>query len=282
MAECRMIFRVCKGAFRGAARRPRTYVALLWVAFLFLYFTSAVRRFCEAAGCRVSPWIFPHITASTVTQTFIIIGALLLFCDAPFLNSGSGWQILRAGRKKWFWGNMAYIWLMSLIYAVVLSLLPVFMTIPFVEWSDGWGRVLGSLAQTSAAQEAGLLLNYSLMVHYEPLRAMALTAAAVWLNAVLIGMVNYTCNLLVPKGLGAAISVALALSPLLIVRLARLDIGYYFSPPLWMYLANCKWQQYGSGPSLAYVYAVLLSGIGLCMALARLGIGRKDLNPAGE
>ena len=105
-------------------------------------------------------------------------------------------------------------------------------------------------------------MNYTIMAHYTPAAAMLLTLAAVWLNTVLIGMINFTLNLLVKKGIGAAVSVAVGLSPLLIVRLARFDLGYYFAPPLWMDLSNYRWQGYGYGPSFAYVYGVLLGCIG--------------------
>ena len=55
-------------------------------------------RFWEAGACGTAVF--------SGSQLFIILGALLLFCDAPFLNQNSSWQILRAGRKNWFWGNM--------------------------------------------------------------------------------------------------------------------------------------------------------------------------------
>lgn len=170
---------------------------------------------------------------------------------------------------------MAYIWLLSLVYAAILSLLPVLLMIPHLEWTAEWGKVLGTLAQTNAL---GIRLNYTIMAHYTPAAAMLLTLAAVWLNTVLIGMINFTLNLLVKKGIGAAVSVAAGLSPLLIVRLARFDLGYYFAPPLWMDLSNYRWQGYGYGPSFAYVYGVLLGCIGVCTILSLAGIRRKDLN----
>ena len=283
MGSSKMILRVCKGAFQKAVGIPRVYIAFLWVVFLFLNFVRGIRAFCEMMNYSVSPWLFPHITADTVTQTVIIIGALLLFCDAPFLHSNSGWQILRAGRKNWFWGNMLYIWLLSLLYAVVLSILPILMTLPYVEWSEGWGKILGSLAQTNAAAQFGMSpLNYSIMAQYDPAAAMLLTILPVWLNTVLIGMINYVCNLFTKRGLGAVISVAIALSPLLITRLANFAVGYYLAPPLWMNLSNCKWLDYGYGPSLFYVYMVFLITIGACVVASFLGIRHKDLNTVEE
>lgn len=275
MDNIRMAARVCQGSFRRILYMPRFYIAFLWLLFLYFPLMNAVRSFSAAVGIGMAPWMFPFLTDDSGSQLFIILGALLLFCDAPFLNQNSSWQILRAGRKNWFWGNMAYIWLLSLVYAAILSLLPVLLMIPHLEWTAEWGKVLGTLAQTNAL---GIRLNYTIMAHYTPAAAMLLTLAAVWLNTVLIGMINFTLNLLVKKGIGAAVSVAAGLSPLLIVRLARFDLGYYFAPPLWMDLSNYRWQGYGYGPSFAYVYGVLLGCIGVCTILSLAGMRRKDLN----
>lgn len=275
MDNIRMSVRVCAGSIRRIVCMPRFYVAFLWLLLLYYPFMSAVRAFSSAVGVSMAPWMFPFLTNDSGSQMFIILGALLLFCDAPFLNQNSSWQILRAGRKNWFWGNMLYIWLLSLIYAIVISLLPVLMMIPQIEWAAGWGKLLGTLAQTNAL---GLSINYTIVAHFSPLEAMTLTILAVWLNAVLIGMLNFILNLLFRKGIGAAVSVMIGLSPLLIVRLLNFSMGYYFAPPLWMDLSNYKWQGYGYGPSFSYVYTVLLGSIALCMILSLIGIRKKDLN----
>lgn len=144
------------------------------------------------------------------------MGALLLFCDAPFLHVNSGWQILRAGRNCWFWGNMLYVWILSFIYAVGIGILPIITMLPLVGWDTGWGKILGSLAQTSAAGQFGMeQLNYGIMAHYRPLAAMGLTLIAVWLNTVLIGVCNYVLNLYFKNGIGNIACVVLGLSPLL-------------------------------------------------------------------
>ncbi len=40
-------------------------------------------------------------------QIIIVLGALLLFCDAPFLEPNSGWQILRGRAEKLVLGKHA-------------------------------------------------------------------------------------------------------------------------------------------------------------------------------
>lgn len=45
-----------------------------------------------------------------------------------------------------------------------------------------------------------------------------------------------------------------------------------------MNIASYKWQGYGNGPSIAYVYSVFAAVIGACTILSYLGIRKKDLN----
>lgn len=257
---------------------PRFYVAFLWFAFLLGYVISAIRSLCLSTGLKASPWLLPLLTGEPGDQMFIIIGALILFCDAPFLHSDSGWQILRAGRKSWFWGNMLYIWCLSLVYALGLALIPILMMLPYVQGMSGWGKILGALAQTSAAAQLGISnLDYNIMVQYAPVQAMVLTVLPIWLNAVLIGMVNFTFNLFWKQGAGAAVSTMIGLSPLLLIKLANYRFAYYISPPLWMNLAYYRYKGYGAGVSFVYAYSILLLLITVCMTVSYVGIRRKDL-----
>ena len=61
-------------------------------------------------------------------------------------------------------------------------------------------------------------------------------------------------------------------------KFSSITIGYYCAPPLWMNIASYKWQGYGNGPSMAYVYSVFAIVIGACTILSYLGIRKKDLN----
>ena len=283
MVELRKTLRICMVGLRKIIITPRFYLAYLWVFFAFAPAIGAIRRFSSSVGMNCSPWVFALLTEDSGKQLFIILGALLLFCDAPFLHANSSWQILRAGRNNWFWGNMLYIWLLSFVYAVGISILTVIAMFPMVEWNTGWGKILGSLAQTSAASQFGSeQFSYAIMVQYSPPAAMVLTIAAVWMNAVLVGVCNYTLNFYLKKGTGNVISVVLGLSPLLIVRLAKFTMGYYFSPPLWMSLANYKWKGYGYGISFGYAYGVLGGLILICVVCSWKGIRKRDLDFSDE
>ena len=181
MDRIRMSLRVCQIRLRKTFTTPRFYVALLWIAILFHVMTAGIRGFCEQTGVDVTFWMLPFMTRYNGDQIIIVLGALLLFCDAPFLEPNSGWQILRAGRKSWFWGNMLYIVVVSFFYTICLSMIPVLLVFPNVGWETGWGKVISTLAQTNAAytfdQEP---LDYLILSRFSPQEAMGLTMLAIW------------------------------------------------------------------------------------------------------
>ena len=273
-------FHICACGFRKIFANPRLYLSFLWFFLSIGYYMAKVKSFSAMMGVKASPWIFLLLIPDAMGQLFIIIGATLLFCDAPFMNETTIWQLVRAGRKNWFWGNMLYIWLLSLFYAVMLFLLPNFLLFPDVSWTSGWGQILGALAQSSAASTLGInSLNYSVMVQYTPLQAAGCVLLAVWLNPVLVGMINYVCNLWLKRGTGPLFSIVMGLSPYLIVRLADFRIGYYLSPPAWMNISMYNWDGYGDFPSPTYIYTTLAVLLLILMVLGYIGIRRKDIDP---
>ena len=150
MDNIRKIHHVCRIRLIKTFTTPRFYVALLWVLLEFQGTASGIRAFCKTSGIDAAFWILPFLTHRCFAQVMIALGALLLFCDAPFLEPDSSFQILRAGRKNWFWGNVLYLWILSLIYTVCLAILPVLLVFPYVGWENGWGKVLGLLTTDAA------------------------------------------------------------------------------------------------------------------------------------
>ena len=257
----------------------RFYLALLWIFTLDYSYVRQIRMFAANLGLGVTPWLFPFLIEDPGNQFFVILGAVILFCDAPFLNASSCWQIARSGRSRWFYGNLFYMMELSFLYSLSIAFIPVLILIPQVAFSWKWGQVIGTLAQTDAAMQIGIAnLNYSVIVKYTPVQAMGFALLSVFLNTVLIAVVNYTFNLWTKRGTGALISMLIGLSPMMIKKLIHMEAGYYLSPPCWMNIGNYNWDGYGVMPSMTYIYGafavLILSGI----VLSYVGVKRKDLN----
>lgn len=130
MDKARQSVRICLGNLKRIFGNPRLYLVLGWSGLTVSYYMLQLRTLAYSLDETVSAWVFLLLMERSGNQMFFILGAAILFCDAPFLHDNSGWQILRAGRKSWFWGNILYIGLLSLLYTIVASLLPVLFVIP--------------------------------------------------------------------------------------------------------------------------------------------------------
>ncbi len=280
MDNMRKSMRICRGNLKRISGNPRLYLAFAWFAMTVAFYMLQLRSLAASFGETVSAWVFPLLMVKSGNQMFFILGAVLLFCDAPFLYDNSGWQILRAGRRSWFWGNIFYVAALSLVYTVVVSLLPALFVIPRVSFANEWGALVGSMAQTNLPDQMGLTrLSYAIMAKYQPLTAMGISMFVAWLNAAAVGVISYAMNLLVRQGTGAIVCVAMGLTPVMIDHaLPPVSyIGYYLSPPAWMNLENYNRQGYGAGASPTHIYLFLAVLIAGGVLAGRIGIMKKDL-----
>lgn len=88
------------------------------------------------------------------------LGALLLFCDAPFIDSEQPYIVLRSGRKKWVAGQIAYIAISSALFTLFLYLLTLLLLLPWLEFSTEWGKAIGTLAQTTTGYDLGITITF--------------------------------------------------------------------------------------------------------------------------
>lgn len=272
--------RICLGNLKRISGNPRLYLAFGWFGLTVSYYMLQLRTLAYSLDETVSAWVFPLLMERSGNQMFFILGAVLLFCDAPFLFDNSVWQILRAGRKSWFWGNILYIGILSLLYTATAALLPALFVIPRISLANEWGPLVGSMAQTSLPDQMQMsAMSYTIMARYSPLAAMGISMVMAWLNAVLVGTVSYAMNLRVKQGTGAVVCMALGLLPTVInsARRPACYIAYYLSTPSWINLENYNRSGYGAGAPPLYMYLFLAALITVCILAGRSGIMKKDL-----
>ncbi len=107
------------GHIRRWVNNPRIYVVALIVFFVYNAYISPIIGFSQSVHVAITPWIFPMLTANKYVIFMTMLGTLLLFCDAPFIDEGQPYMVIRCGRKRWIAGQMLYIVMASLIFVFV-------------------------------------------------------------------------------------------------------------------------------------------------------------------
>lgn len=262
--------------------------ALLLITFcVILNYTGGICQLSELTGEAVSPWIFNFLFAgfyigTGLLKVLLLLGAVLLFCNAPFLHRNKPFLILRCGREAWAFGDILYILTGSFLYTLYIFLCSLLCFIPRIRFQTDWGKIIGTLAYTDASSQYAptLIMNQKVLDYYTPLQATGISFFLVMCGFVFIGLVIYLVNRSErTRGMGMAAAVFfILLDPLMIFLNAKK--ARWFSPLSWIsieQLAPVKEQGY---PALGYVILALLALLLILSCV--LMIGKDKISIIGE
>ncbi len=140
----------------------------------------------------------------------LLIGALIVFADAPFIDSGSFSVIHRIGRKKWYLTNWLYIIGISLCYYIwvlIISMLPFCLKgYPENRWSQFMLRIMKTYTKDMDRYE--IFPPDITLADISPIRSTCFTFILVVLYTVFLVSIMYTLNMLIHKKAYGTISVA--------------------------------------------------------------------------
>lgn len=256
---------------------PRIYVIFISI-FLYLHsLLSPILEFCLYSGYSITPFVFPYVMCQSISVMLIMLGVILLFCDAPFIGAEQPYIIMRSGRKQWVYGSILYIALASAIFFFIIILFTVIILFPVIEFSSGWGKVIGTFVQTSVASQHGISLPFShaIFIGYTPLQAMLVSFTISCLVAFLLGMIIFTLNLKFTRSAGVVGALLLILWQMAVTKTWTGFVRY--SPVSWVSLSNIDIFSSTLYPSLGYVYIVLLSAALIAIFLSLLFMQNKDI-----
>lgn len=258
MHRMHRILSVANVNLKKCSSNPRIYIsALLILGYLYLL-ENPIRSFASAVNINVTPWIFPFLLNDVYSQMMIFLGIVLVFCDAPFLDSAQPYMILRSGKKGWLLGEYLYIMLVSVIYLLYVLIVSICLIFP-VDFSNEWGKIIGTLTQTNAAVPLHIPLGFSYTIQYiyTPIGATLWTFLMAWLDAIFLGFCIFTINFNLNRFIGTAVAVVLIL-----INMFALNLGggkfLYFSPMSWSSLSNLDITNTSVRPSNLFAVCTLL------------------------
>ncbi len=281
MFKIKQIWVICRNSIFCTLFHCKLYVALIFVSILFQQLIGPIKEFSELTGIKVNGWVFPFLTEYTFVQVVVVLAAAFVFCDIPFDDEASEWMLLRAGRKNWILGKILSILLMSGIMTVLFFLVTLILLMPQLQFGIGWGKVLGTLAQTDAANAMGLdilKLDYNLQMACEPLQATLWAMLMAWLVLGMTGMLILVCNLFFKKGIGQIVGIGFAFLAFLPPNFSNMFTAYYFSPASWLDISLFIAGEHSKYPSFSYMISFLLISDIVLLAGAVLLSGRYDIS----
>lgn len=252
----------CWHELLGWWKAPKIISGVLLI-FLFVFNTlKTTRTFAEMVGIGIAPWVFPFLFTNPTCLLLIELALLFLLCDIPSSDQSQMFVLLRVGKTAWIMGQLLYLVVASLIFCLSIYAFSVICMIPYIELSSSWGKVIGTLAQTTASSQYGTLsFPYEILKTYLPVQATAISFLLLWLSEIFLGEILILLNLFVHRGIAITVASVLVLLPYLIY-FNDAYVLLKFSPLSWCNLTYINKAQ-SIYPTLSYSLTVLLVGIGL-------------------
>lgn len=260
-------FKVCRVSILKWKSEPRMW-AVLALLFLFEWTQiSTIREYCATQELSISNWYFPFFFSGGFVTLFLYMGILLVFCDAPFVDSQQLYVILRTGSKNWFIGKIIYIFVTSGIYFLIMYVVSLIELIPYLGFSTNWEMIIESLAANGDTGKDVIVISQRVINSFSPIQAAGLCFLLNFLCAAMIGLLVFYINLHGNGNIGVGVGfVIVLLSQLENLLPVNQSWGLqYFSPLSWVNL-DVLLRDYG-GVSLKYALIFLVLSIALLLFL---------------
>lgn len=244
----------CINTFLKWKGSPKIWVVGAFLVFYIYNLTSPIAAFCMDVGYPVTPWLFPYFFSNSSTSLLLMLAFVLFLCDAPFLDQQQMLVLIRTGRYKWAIGQLLYIAFSSFLYFWAIYVLSLLFALPHLQLTNEWGKIIGTLTQTNAGPNYGIMsLSFNVMNYYTPARAMLMSFTLMWGIGIFLGDFMFFVNLRHNKSLGVGGATAFVLLPALL----HFEIFYkfsYLSPVSW---GNLSLIASGLSPKLTHTYAYI-------------------------
>jgi hypothetical protein len=248
--------RICIQNMRKWIGNSRIIVSLI-VIFLFTYlYTKGLWKISDYTGEKLSPYIFPFLTTYRYMKILYLFPVIMIFSDAPFIDSNQQFVMVRSGRLSWGIGQMLYIVVGSFCYTMFMLLSSIIVNIGHIQLDTSWGKGLILAATTNLTSALGIQYDTvkvtgSIVRYYTPAQAMLWSFVFLWMICTILGLIIYDLNILFKSN-----AVGVLVTGFMVFFTAIVDEVQqfmWFSPVTWSSLNNIDVAKTTSLPSFYFV-----------------------------
>lgn len=266
MKPLKSIIEICMQNLRKWKTDYRIWTVGVLAFIMVCIYVDDIKKITIGLGEAQPIWIYPFLYSQFHTKLIFVLLLVLLFCNAPFIDSNQAFVYMRSGKKKWLCGQILYVFLSSGIYFIFLLIASLLCSVAVGEKIDSeWGRTLTTIANTDAAWNYGvpfISVSKFTLIYFTPVNGIWFTFLLSWLCGVVIGLIIFLCNIITnTKYLGITVS------SVVIVLSALVDKGFsnilFFSPVSWITLDKVDVGGMTTNPSFTYCVSFYLTAIAL-------------------
>ena len=279
MGSVKQIVQSANHNFQKHIRNPKVIMVFVIFFALILDTHTPFNRLANQFQVKNTPWFFPFFISNIHMGFYILLGYLLLFCDAPFIDRHQPYIIIRIGKRKWLLGQLLYIVSMSLFFVLVIHLCMILVLLPTLSFSADWGTVIYTLAKTSVQGFLPMFhISSSVVSQYTVWQAELISIVIVWLEGITVGSLMVLLNFKFHKVAGImAGSIYAGLYFMIKVFATNIPILWKIVPCLWMDFNNMASQRVGMHPGILYSVVGLLLIIGVIWTCLIVGMRKQPI-----
>ena len=251
----------------------RMLTLLLLLGFVYHIFLSPLNSFLKSVQHPICPCIFPFLLSDIYFLILFMSAAVSYFSDVPFMKSWTIYQVIRTGRVRWALGQIEAIILSSFAFVILAVSMTGIVFLPDITLSEGWGKVLYTLAMTGISGEFDIpfSISYEIISRYTVWEALGVTILISGMVITFIGLLMFCVSLIGSRLWANMLAMLFVVIPMVQLNLGRAAAGLaYISPVSWMNLSQLDIRSAGVrgvGNTLSLGYCTAALGI-TCLLLS--------------
>ena len=264
--------------FRKWQTDYRIWCIGILLAVMTAIYADDMRKAAKLLGTDMPIWIFPFLYSQFHTKLIFMLGVVLMFCNAPFIDSNQVFVYMRSGRVKWLCGQILYIAAASAAYFLFLLAISLLFTMFSGGISLEWGKTLVSLSYDSRihtmADAPFVEVSAKVITFFTPLQAIWFTFLISWLGGIVLGLLIFLCNLLCRSKLTGILVSSFLVVICSVIENEGWEALLPFSPISWTTLDNIDVGGLSRNPTFTYCMCVY-AGIIIMLTASIIIFGRK-------
>lgn len=228
---CRSAWMFCIYQMRRFFTKSHIVLLLMLLSVYAVLFAFTVSDYAAGYGMKVSALgLFPALNGDRYAFMVLMMGVVLLFSNAPFLDHNQMYLLLRSNRNAWALGQVLYIALLSAIYILLVLLVSWLYMLPNIEFSLEWGKIWKTLA-FAPSDVSQIVMNVRVIDQHTVLHAFGMSLLLTWMACCILGALIFSINLLTHSRLGLIPAALLSVFDMTIAN-SGMNKGFYKASPV--------------------------------------------------
>jgi len=278
MESIKSIFAICSFNIRKWQTDYRIWCIAVLLTVLIAIYVDDMRKVSAVIDCDIPIWVFPFLYSQFHTKLIFMLGVVMMFCNAPFVDSNQLFVYMRSGRCKWLCGQILYIIFASAAYFLFLLIISLLFTSFTGDLSLEWGKTLTTLSSNydlhTIADAPFVDVSAKIITFFTPIQAVWFTFLLSWLGGIFLGLLIFLCNFIGNNKLIGILVASFVVVICSIIENEGWEELIYLSPISWTTLDNVDVGGLSNNPSFSYCMCVY-AGIICVLIAAILILGRR-------